>query len=212
MCSVSTAMTRSEFHDCPNWSEYKRTNRSDRQNSAKSLEFFGNCSASNIEARLLAWLGSSFPTPFGVSAKHDSSRKNVCSQSYWLCSKHQNTLLSLWSLVRSRSPKFCKKAFGIKIKRRRNKQIMHQGNFSENQKKSECFEHVSRSRRSLEKEKKSNMLNDFRSKLVRSRQTLPRGRPEPGQWPCTQILWDRPYGSISTGNSFLAFWLKKKID
>ena len=33
---------------------------------------------------------------------------------------------------------------------------MHQGNFSENQKKSECFEHVSRSRRSLEKEK-SNM-------------------------------------------------------
>ena len=36
-------------------------------------------------------------------------------------------------------------------------------------------------------------LPDFRTQLARSRQTLPRDRPEPGQWPCTQILWDRPY-------------------
>ena len=27
--------------------------------------------------------------------------------------------------------------------------------------------------------------------------SLPRGRPEPGQWPRTQILWDRPY--VPTG-------------
>ena len=26
--------------------------------------------------------------------------------------------------------------------------------------------------------------------------SLLRGRPEPGRWPCTQILWDRPYGLL----------------
>ena len=73
---------------------------------------------------------------------------------------------------------------------------MHQGNFSENQKKSWCFEHVSRSSRRASKRKKSNVRYTEDPDLnlhVRGKRTLPRGRPEPGQWPCTQILWDRPY-------------------
>ena len=49
--------------------------------------------------------------------------------------------------------------------------------------------------RGFRKGKKVTEDNESRSKLARSRQTLtlPRGRPEPGQWPRTQILWDKPY-------------------
>ena len=61
------------------------------------MQFFGNRSASKIGARLLA--GYQLRTPFGVSVKHDSSRKMVGSQSSWLCSNHQTTRLSLWSSV-----------------------------------------------------------------------------------------------------------------
>ena len=98
-----------------------------------------------------------------------------------------------------RPPKFCKKAFRIKTKRRRNKEIMHQGNFFWKPKEvlvfGTCFNQGQDGE--LRKGKKVTCgiqkINGFRSELARSRQTLPRGHPEPGQWPCTQILWDRPY-------------------
>ena len=59
--------------------------------------------------------------------------------------------------------------------------------------------------RASKRKKKQQKTNESRSKLARPRQALPRGRPEPGQWPCTQILWDKPYWQqvmLTLSNSF----------
>ena len=53
--------------------------------------------------------------------------------------------------------------------------------------------------RGFRKGKKVTEDNESWSKLARSRQTLPRGRPEPGQWPRTQILWDKPCARLRLG-------------